>query len=343
MESKAEETVRARMETLRLACDLDISVQKHEIGGFAASFGDSLSSIRARAREAAQNQGKLGEVKANLRKAEDDLVKALSVKTRKEAKRMAMMEALAARRARVEELKRCVQDQRARRDEYAAILSQHSSESEEPSGQNDKDDIHEAILWYNRVLGFSIEGGHGVKFTFKNISLKNPNEEYSFTIRHANNTYALLDCDPHLNNIKGLIHELNKTNGLFKLVRDMRQKFQEAAAQGIIGLLPQSTSLQKSSIISVSAPVSSISSDGSESLAESNQNRVQHGVVHKNVKKQNRKGGKEESLSPGSALSLRRSPRFKVSSYSIINTLCFSICTWRSDLELESSSKVSVA
>ena len=49
------------------------------------------------------------------------------MKTRKEAKWMAMMKALAARRARVEELKRCVQDQRARRDEYAAILSQHSS------------------------------------------------------------------------------------------------------------------------------------------------------------------------------------------------------------------------
>lgn len=44
---------------------------------------------------------------------------------------------------------------------------------------------------------------------------------------------SVLDCDPHLDDIKELIHELNKTNGLFKFVRIMRQKFQEAAAQGI--------------------------------------------------------------------------------------------------------------
>lgn len=38
-----------------------------------------------------------------------------------------MMESLAARKARVEELKRHVQDQRAKRDEFAEILSQQSS------------------------------------------------------------------------------------------------------------------------------------------------------------------------------------------------------------------------
>lgn len=47
----------------------------------------------------------------------------------------------------------------------------------------------------------------------------------------------MLDCDPHLNEIKELIRELNRTNGLFKFVRDMRLKFQEAAAQGRTSLL----------------------------------------------------------------------------------------------------------
>jgi kinetochore protein Spc25 len=45
---------------------------------------------------------------------------------------------------------------------------------------------------------------------------------------------SVLDCDPHLNDTKELIHELNKTNGLFKFVRIMREKFQEAVAQGTI-------------------------------------------------------------------------------------------------------------
>lgn len=44
--------------------------------------------------------------------------------------------------------------------------------------------------------------------------------------------FPVLDCDPHLNDIKELIYELNRTNGLFIFVRIMRQKFQEAALQG---------------------------------------------------------------------------------------------------------------
>lgn len=46
------------------------------------------------------------------------------VKTRKEAERMGKMDAIAAQKARVEELRRSVQEQRANRDEYAAIISQ---------------------------------------------------------------------------------------------------------------------------------------------------------------------------------------------------------------------------
>lgn len=49
------------------------------------------------------------------------------MKTRKEAKRMTLMDAIAARKARIEEIKRTVQDRRDTRDEYAAILSQQST------------------------------------------------------------------------------------------------------------------------------------------------------------------------------------------------------------------------
>lgn len=206
------------------------------------------------------------------------MVKALAVKTRKEAKRMAIMDSIAAQRARVEELKRSVQVQSAKRDQYAAIISQHSlalAASEEKSNKDVecKSETQEAILWYNRVLGFHVEAGHGVKFTFKNINSRNPNEEYSLTVRYANDTYTLLDCDPHLNDTKELIYELNKTNGLFKFVRIMREKFQEAATQGF---LPQLTNHQELSTISTSAPVLSMSSDRSESSATKNDDQVLH-------------------------------------------------------------------
>jgi kinetochore protein Spc25 len=42
----------------------------------------------------------------------------------------------------------------------------------------------------------------------------------------------VLACDPQLNDTKQLINELNKTNGLFKFVRKMREKFEESASLG---------------------------------------------------------------------------------------------------------------
>ncbi|XP_030939950.1 kinetochore protein SPC25 homolog [Quercus lobata] len=274
----AEEPVRTKMESLRLTCEREIQIHQQKIDSYASSFRNSLQSIKSRAQQTAQNQGKLGELKAKLREAEDDMVKALAVKTRKEAKRMAIMDSIAAQRARVEELKRSVQVQSAKRDQYAAIISQHSlalAASEEKSNKDVecRSETQEAILWYNRVLGFHVEAGHGVKFTFKNINSRNPNEEYSLTVRYANDTYTLLDCDPHLNDTKELIYELNKTNGLFKFVRIMREKFQEAATQGF---LPQLTNHQELSTISTSAPVLSMSSDRSESSATKNDDQVLH-------------------------------------------------------------------
>ncbi|KAF6148422.1 hypothetical protein GIB67_038777, partial [Kingdonia uniflora] len=94
-------------------------------------------------------------------------------------------------------------------------------------GIRHKEHIQDAISWYNKFLGFRVEGGHGVKFIFNNInSSQNPNEEYSFTLRHADDNYTLLDYDPYLGDMKEFIQELNQTNGLFKFVRIMREKFQ---------------------------------------------------------------------------------------------------------------------
>ncbi|KAF8399744.1 hypothetical protein HHK36_015615 [Tetracentron sinense] len=317
MQSKMEESIRSKMEELRLLSDREISIQHQKVSSAMTSFRKSMQSVTLVAEETSKNQVQLGKLKAHLREVEDDLVKALAVKNRKEAKRMATIDSISATKARVEELKRRVQDQRDRKDEYATIISQQShalTTLEEKSNQETKhkEDLEDAILWYNRVLGFRIEGGHGVKFIFTNINLKNPNEEYSFTIRHANDIYTLLDCDPYLDDTKELINELNQTNGLFKFVRVMRGKFQAAATAGF---LPQPTSLRPdSSANSISAPVSSISTDSkSESLSKQNELQDQYEEIDRPPKKFNHgRAGKPAIVSPGSASSLRRSPRFKV-------------------------------
>ncbi|OVA20775.1 Chromosome segregation protein Spc25 [Macleaya cordata] len=306
------------MQELLLICEREIPIQQEKASSAVSSFRKSLQSIKLSAEQTAQDQEKLGQLKARLRELEDDLVKALAVKTRKEAKRMAIADSISATKARTEELKKIVQNQTARKDEYAAIISQQSLAlaTLEEKGKEEtkhKEEIEDRISWYNRVLGFRIEGGHGVKFIFNKINLKNPHEEYSFTVRHADNTYTLLDCDPYLEDTKELVQELNRTNGLFKFVRIMRDKFQAAAS---IGVPDQTTSIYPdSSTISISAPASSMSVDGSESPKEQSQLPAQPGSAHKipHKKVNHSRVGKSTILSPASASSLRRSPRFKVS------------------------------
>ncbi|KAK0588108.1 hypothetical protein LWI29_034464 [Acer saccharum] len=341
MHNKAEEPERSKMESQRLICETQIRINQQKMDTFVASFRRSLESVKAKPQETIQNQAKLAKLKADLRDAEDEFVKVLAVKTRREAKQMAIRDSIAAKKARVEELKRTVEVQRARKDKNAAIISQQSMDlatCEEKKKQDigRKEEIQEAILWYNRVLGLHVEGGHGVKFTFNNINMKKPKEEYPFTIRHANDTYTLLDCDPPLNNIKELIQELNRTNGLFKFVRIMREKFQEDA---VLGLAPQASPLPQDTTISLSAPAFSVASDRSESPGK-NQYQMQHGevsrlvnkLVHRSVsplkenahqiqdegsnrrsKKVSHGRGAQQALSsPESASSLRRSTRSKV-------------------------------
>ncbi|KAK4264367.1 hypothetical protein QN277_025557 [Acacia crassicarpa] len=299
------------MESGRLNCDTEIPVLQHKIDVFSSSYRESLESLRARSQETAQYQAKLEDTKAKLREAEADLVKALGVKTRKEAKRMALMDAIASAKTRVEDLKSSVQKQISKNNEYAAILYQQSPASEETmNGSTErKDEILAAISWYNTVLGFHVEGGRGVKFTFKNIDPSNPNEECFFTIRHENDTYTLLNCEPSLKGMEELIRELNKTNGLFKYVRVMRRKFQEAVHGSVASL---NFEHQESAIISTSAPDLSISSFRSDSPTKKNENQVQPTKVERPSKKQSLgRRAISAALSPGSASSVRQSPRLR--------------------------------
>ncbi|KAJ6977576.1 kinetochore protein SPC25 [Populus alba x Populus x berolinensis] len=305
------------MESLRLICERDAKIQLQKVDSFMASFCNSLDSIKAIVEETMQNQGKSGRLKSSLREADEEFVKVLAVKTRKEAKQMTTRESISATRARIQELQKSVLVQRARRDEYATIMSQLSlalatSEEIEHQDIDHKRDIQEAMLWYNRVLGFKIEGGQGVKFTLNNINLKNQDEECSFTIRHENDMYTLLGCDPQLNDTKQLIHELNKTNGLFKFVRNMREKFQESASLAL-GFLPQTTTLhQESATVSVSAPALSISCDTSESATKTSKTPDEHIRNSKGGRGRGRGRGSRAIMSP---VSVRQSPRFKVTSF----------------------------
>ncbi|XP_019243607.1 PREDICTED: kinetochore protein Spc25 isoform X2 [Nicotiana attenuata] len=314
MKSGVGEAMRTKMEELRLICDREIPIQQQKLDAATHSFRKSLDSTKAQAQESLQLQEKLGKLKVELRELEDKLVKALAAKTRREAKQIALADSISAMKARIEKLRGVVEKQRPRREEYAAIISQQidalkAREEKHNQTAEQREEIEEAVVWYNKVLGLRIECGHGVKFIFTNIDANNQDKEYFFTIRHENDVYTLVDCDPQLNDANELLRELNKSNGLFKFVRIMREKFQAAVAHGT---LPDIASRdQDTSMISMSAPVSSISTD-SRSEFSSQLQEHQSDEHNRNSRKLDRaKGGRPAVPSPGSASSLRRSTRFK--------------------------------
>ncbi|XP_051129781.1 kinetochore protein SPC25 homolog [Andrographis paniculata] len=311
MEGAGESSTLTRMAQMRLACEREMPIQKHGLDSLDDSYQNNFDSAKSQARRTVLLQGKLEQVKGELKEAEDALVKSLAVKSRKEAMQMALMESISITKAKVDKLKKNVQDQKERKDGYAAILSQHSealTTSEKQCSQNKQhqEQIEEAISWYNKVLGFRVESGRGVKFIFTNINCEKLDEEYSFTLRHENEIYTLIKCDPHLNDTKELIKDLNKTNGLFKFVRTMREKFLEAAAHG--------TSLCE---LSINQDFSTISSSGLVA-SYSTEQTYESPIVNKGVQisksssniKKDRKGNK--ILSSRSPYSLRESARSKV-------------------------------
>ncbi|KAK7330520.1 hypothetical protein VNO77_24715 [Canavalia gladiata] len=270
---------RKRMESPVSNCDREIPLHMQNIDAFTVSHAKSLETLRATVQQAAQYQVQLEEVKGKLREAEDDLVKALAVKTRKEVKRMVLMDLIASAKARVEDLNKIIQEQRTKKQEYATFLSQQSlacegklNESIEP-----KDETQEATSWYNRVLGFHVKGGR------------------------------VLSCEPFLDGTKELIHELNKTNGLFKFVRVMRKRT-EPAGSSVVRIGEH----EESAFNSASAPVVSMSSVISDSPTKENEHRVEPTESNSQSKKQNvRRRVKSAVLSPGSASSVRQSSRLK--------------------------------
>ncbi|KAG2327937.1 hypothetical protein Bca4012_036968 [Brassica carinata] len=302
------DTTKNTMASLGNLCEKDIDEQRLQIDSFIASpFHRSMNSVLERAKATAQSQVELENVKADLREAEDELVKVLAVKTRKEARQMGLRDSISATQSRIQVLKRTLQLHKSKKEEHAKTISQRLqvlSVSKENAGKvtESKSNIDEAISWYNQALGFHVEAGHGVKFTFTNIDAKRPTREFSFTVHYGNDIYSLLDCNPQLDDMDEMVQELNKTNDLFGFVRLMREKFQKATLSELPAHsenLPQATS-----IISDSAPAMSFTTDTSMLTPENKVSKVQ-------VNRRQTRSSNSPLQSPAPTSSTRRSARLK--------------------------------
>ncbi|VVB04774.1 unnamed protein product [Arabis nemorensis] len=297
-------TEKKSMASLGLMYEKDKDEQSRKIDSFIASpFKKSMDSLLERAQSTSQSHVELANLKADLREAEDNLVKVLAAKTRKEARQMGIRDSISATQSRVEVLRRTLQLQKSKREEYAKIVSQQLQALSDNAGKvTEKPDINEAISWYNQALGFHVEAGHGVKFTFTNIDAKRPTREFSFTVHYGNDTYTLLDCNPQMDDAEEMVQELNKTNDLFRFVRLMRDKFLKAT---LSELPTHSENLQQeTSIISASAPALSFTTDTNMSTPENKVSNVQ-------VNRRHKRSSDSPLVSPVPTSSVRRSSRLK--------------------------------
>ncbi|XP_078174861.1 kinetochore protein SPC25 homolog [Carex rostrata] len=235
--SNGENPISKTMAGLRPSFERRISSLRERKTGASASFSRCLHSSSAVSDDLLTSLEKLDKLKDKHIEGQANLVEALSVKTRNSARHTAMTNDLAAKRARCEQIKKVISDQRNKVDECTTVISKclHALEACEEKlrkVQSEKENLDSAIAWYQKALGLRVLVGEGVKFIFNKIDSTNPEKEYSFTVQLDNDKYNLLQCDPLVEGIDDLLKEVNETNDFFGFVRVVRGKFASSNLSG---------------------------------------------------------------------------------------------------------------
>ncbi|XP_062181117.1 kinetochore protein SPC25 homolog isoform X1 [Phragmites australis] len=295
----------------RMAAQRAALVQRMAAGRDAsasAAFGAALGSARSVAERALLRQEELRGLKIQSRELESQLAQALSVKLRKESKLKLTEGSFSSATAINEQLKNSLIDQRNKRDQYAAVISDQLQALEAKSTEDAtwQENIEEAVLWYDKFLGFKVVGGKGVKFVFNKIDSQNLVKEYSFCINLDKDRYNLLQCDPHVKDIEELVKDLNLNDDLFKFVRTAREKFQTSTVNGSLPVSP--VVCADVSPVPFSSPVTMSVDAGSKDVP--NQSHSQSKNKRQSLPAK-RSATALSAASPAAAgSSLRRSPRF---------------------------------
>ncbi|CAF2085252.1 BnaA06g16770D [Brassica napus] len=221
------DTTKKTMVSLGLMREKDIDEHRLKIDSCVASpFQRSVDSVLDRAKATAQSQVELATMKSNLREAEDELVKLGQLQANTRLYKVVIFINIPS----------LFHSNFSLKDQANIFLLRSSNKdfavSKDSAGNVTQDNIKDAISWYKQALGFNVEAGHGVKFTFTNIDAKRPTREFSFTVHYGNDIYS---CEythfllkPSIDYILLFTKSLYKTNDHFGFVRQMRDKFQKA-------------------------------------------------------------------------------------------------------------------
>ncbi|XP_048548317.1 kinetochore protein SPC25 homolog, partial [Triticum urartu] len=147
----------------------------------ASAFRGAILFARSLAEHSVAHREKLNALKDQLRELEAGLAEALSTQLKKESECKLTSESISNATATNEELRGLLLDQRARRDEFANVISHQLQAIEALEANVDvmgKKNLDEAIMWYNKFLGFRVVAGEGVKFVFSKVDMQSPDDEW---------------------------------------------------------------------------------------------------------------------------------------------------------------------
>ncbi|XP_048566554.1 kinetochore protein SPC25 homolog [Triticum urartu] len=300
--------LRRDMAAARAACERRIAQGRDRTAAAASAFRGAILSARSLAEHSVAHREKLNALKDQLRGLEAGLAEALSTQLKKESECKLTSESISNATATNEQLRGLLLDQRARRDDFANVISHQLQAIEALEANVDvmgKKNLDEAIMWYNKFLGFRVVAGEGVKFVFSKVDMQSPDDEYSFCIKVNKDEYSLIQCTPLLKDTEELVKDLNCTNDLFKFVRIMRARFQAAAIKGVHPAISLCTDTS-------STPISSPPAVSVDTTSEGTTNQSHSRSRSKNQDTRAKRGAPPRStaspLTSGSGT--RRSPRF---------------------------------
>ncbi|CAD6227878.1 unnamed protein product [Miscanthus lutarioriparius] len=216
--------LRRRIKEKRATIERQITGSRDSAAAASSAFNAALLEARSIA-----NQTRTKTTPPEIR------IRSSTVQTSRRSKHKLMTESISNTTATNEQLRRLVMDRRATRDECMNAISNQLKDIESLEAESDADgdkNLENALMWYDKFLGFQVVGEEGVKFVFNKIDVQSPDKEYSFCVKLVEERYILVRCVPFVDGTEELVKDLNCNNDLYKFVRVMRNRFQAATISG---------------------------------------------------------------------------------------------------------------
>lgn len=113
-------------------------------------------------------------------------------------------------------------------------LDQAAAKTKGSSALSKLEALRHAARMYSERLGLKFEYGaeEKLRLVFKYIDANAPEKEFAFAVRLRDAMYEVVECEPALSEMDGLLRECNRSNDFGAFVRSVRKAFVACAEPG---------------------------------------------------------------------------------------------------------------